>query len=74
MREVGSKSEIGQARNGSFSLLITLSGLTIEEAALLSSELQVPVREVLVKVTTRGGQVGHTVVDATPRPAKKDTH
>lgn len=74
MREIGSKAVTKQQADGSFTIKIELSGLTIEETVQLVAKLQVPVREALVEVTTRGGKIEHFVVDATPRPAKKDTH
>lgn len=74
MREIGSKAVTEQQANGSFTITIELSGLTLEESLQLTARLQVPVREALVEVTTRGGQIEHTVVDVTPRPNLKDRH
>lgn len=74
MRQIGSKAVTEQQADGSFKVIIELSGLTIEESVQLTTKLQVPVREALVEVTTRGGKIEHFVVDATPRPNLKDRH
>lgn len=74
MREIGSKASTEQQANGSFTVTIELSGLTLEESIKLTARLQVPVREALVEVATRGGEIEHFVVDATPKPNIKDRH